>query len=54
MDGKTRPEITALESAKTLIDRAITEYRDGFDVSARLEIIQAQRLLDQAYSGEVA
>lgn len=54
MDGKTRPEITALESAKALIDRAITEYRDGFDVAARLEIVQAQRLLDRAYSGGAA
>lgn len=54
MDGQTRPEITALESAKTLIDRAIEEYRGGFDVAARLDIIQAQRLLDRAYSGEAA
>ena len=54
MDGKTRPEITALESAKARIDRAITEYRDGFDVAARLDILQAQRLLDRAYSGDVA
>jgi len=49
-----RPELVALVGAVDLIHRAMAEFRAGHDIAARHEIMQAYRLLDRAYSGDVA
>lgn len=36
-----------------ILEQARREYAGGHDIAARLEIVQAQRLLDRVYSGEV-
>lgn len=43
-----------LAQVSRIIEQARIEYAGGYDIAARLEIVQAQRLLDRVYSGEVA
>lgn len=43
-----------LAQVSRIIQQARIEYAGGHNIAARLEIIQAQRLLDRVYAGEVA
>lgn len=63
MTEETRPvdgrqdetsEATLLAQVARILEQARIEYAGGHDIAARLEIVQAQRLLDRVYNGEVA
>jgi len=45
-------EIDLLTQVAAIIRQAQVEFRGGFNVAGRLEIIHAQRLLDRAFHGE--
>lgn len=51
-DAPHQHEIDLLTQVGEIVRQAQTEFRHGHATSARLEIIQAQRLLDRAFHGE--
>ena len=45
-------QVDLLTQVADITRQAQTEFAGGFNVAARLEITQAQRLLDRAFHGE--
>lgn len=55
VDGRQNAgEIDLLTEVAGIIRQAQVEFEGGFNTAARLEIVQAQRLLDRCFHGEVA
>jgi hypothetical protein len=47
-----QPQIDLLTQVADTVRQAAVEFQGGYAVAARLEITQAQRLLDRAFHGE--
>jgi len=52
MTAPHQQEIDLLNQVAEIVRQAKAEYEADCPTAARLEILQAQRLLDRAYSGE--
>ena len=52
VDGRHGHELDLLTQVAEIVRQARQEFAANCPTAARLEILQAQRLLDRAYSGE--